>query len=62
MTRKTEPPLYIDMDFGEALARFAQTKPSEVEGLVKQAKQAKVAEAAKAAPAKPQRPRRRSPT
>lgn len=56
MTRKTEPPLYINMDFGEALGRFAQTKPAEVEELVKRAKQAKAAEAAKkAAPAKPKR-------
>jgi hypothetical protein len=29
--RKTEPPLHLDMEFGEALARFAQTKPEEVE-------------------------------
>ena len=27
---KPERPLYLDMDFGEALARFAQTKPEEV--------------------------------
>jgi len=29
--RKTDPPLFLDMEFGEALARFAQTKPEEVE-------------------------------
>jgi hypothetical protein len=29
--RKTDPPLYLDMEFGEALTRFAQTKPEEVE-------------------------------
>jgi hypothetical protein len=29
--RKTDPPLHLDMEFGEALARFAQTKPEEVE-------------------------------
>ena len=29
--RKTEPPLRLDIEFGEALARFAQTKPEEVE-------------------------------
>lgn len=28
---KPERPLYLDMDFGEALARFTQTKPDEVE-------------------------------
>lgn len=27
---KPERPLYLDMEFGEALARFAQTKPEEV--------------------------------
>jgi len=29
--RKTEPPLHLDMEFDEALRRFAQTKPEEVE-------------------------------
>jgi hypothetical protein len=29
--RKTEPPLHLDMEFGEALIRFAQTNPEEVE-------------------------------
>ena len=29
--RKTEPPLYLEMEFGEALARYAQTKPEQVE-------------------------------
>ena len=28
--RKTEPPLKLDMDFGEALARFAAVDPREV--------------------------------
>lgn len=28
--KKSERPLYLDMDFGEALARYAQTKPEEV--------------------------------
>lgn len=27
---KPERPLFLDMEFGEALARFAQTKPEEV--------------------------------
>ena len=32
MTRKaTEPPLALDMPFDEALARFIQTKPEEVQ-------------------------------
>jgi len=31
MKAKPEPPLHLDMDFGEALARFVQTKPEEVE-------------------------------
>ena len=29
--RKIEPPLHLDLGFDEALARFAQTKPEEVE-------------------------------
>ncbi len=29
-TPKPERPLYLDLDFGEALARYAQTKPDEV--------------------------------
>ena len=28
---KPEAPFALDIDFGEALARFAQTKPEEVE-------------------------------
>lgn len=28
---KLERPLFIDMDFGEALQRFVQTKPDEVQ-------------------------------
>ena len=28
---KPERPLFLDMDFGEALARYAQTKPDEVQ-------------------------------
>lgn len=30
-TPNPEKPLALDIDFGEALARFAQTKPEEVE-------------------------------
>ncbi len=29
--KKPERPLHLDVDFGEALARYAQTKPEEVE-------------------------------
>jgi hypothetical protein len=29
-TPKPERPLYLDLDFGEALARYARTKPEEV--------------------------------
>ena len=31
MKAKTEPPLHLDLNFEEALRRFAQTKPEEVE-------------------------------
>lgn len=30
-TPKPEAPFALEIDFGEALARFAQTKPEEVE-------------------------------
>ena len=36
--RKLEPPLRLDMDFGEALERFVATKPKEIDDLVEQAK------------------------
>ena len=36
--RKTEPPLKLDMDFGEALERFVRTKPKEVAERVERAK------------------------
>lgn len=39
--RKQEPPLHIDMDFGEALARFAKTDPKEVADLVEKSRQKK---------------------
>jgi hypothetical protein len=29
--KKLERPLFLDIPFGEALARYAQTKPEEVE-------------------------------
>lgn len=39
-TPKPERPLYLAMDFGEALARYAQTKPEEVEPAPGQKKKA----------------------
>lgn len=36
--RKLEPPLKLDMDFSEALARFAATKPKEVAESVERSK------------------------
>lgn len=38
---KQEPPLHIDLDFGEALERFARTKPSEVAESIERSKQTK---------------------
>ncbi len=29
--KKPEPPFVLDMDFGEALGRYAKTRPEEVE-------------------------------
>jgi hypothetical protein len=37
---KPEAPFALDLDFGEALARFAQTKPEEVEPAPGQKKKA----------------------
>ncbi len=37
---KPEKPLFLDLDFGEALARFARTKPEEVEPAPGQKKKA----------------------
>lgn len=39
--KKLEPPLKLDMSFGEALARAVQTKPSEVETSIERSKQKK---------------------
>lgn len=36
--RKLEPPLKLDMDFGEALKRFVGTKPGEVAESVERSK------------------------
>ena len=39
--KKLEPKLKLDMPFDEALERFAQTKPKEVERSIERAKQKK---------------------
>jgi hypothetical protein len=39
--KKLEPPLHLDMDFGEALERFARTKPAEVAESIERSKQKK---------------------
>jgi hypothetical protein len=39
--KKLEPKLKLDMPFGEALARFVQTKPKEVEKSIERGKQKK---------------------
>ena len=36
--RKTEPPLKLDMDFGEALERFARVKPKEIADSIERSK------------------------
>ncbi len=38
---KQEPPLHLEMDFGEALERFARTDPKEVERSIERAKKKK---------------------
>ena len=38
--KKLEKPLYLNMDFGEALKRFAQTDLKEVQESVKRSKEA----------------------
>lgn len=39
--KKLEPKLYLDLDFDEALERFAQTDPKEVDTSIKRAKKKK---------------------
>jgi len=48
--KKLEPPLKLDMDFGEALRRFVQTKPKEVEESIERAKQKKPPDVAAGGP------------
>ena len=38
--KKLEKPLYLDMDFGEALARFGRTDRKQVEESIRRAKEA----------------------
>lgn len=46
MTKKPyEKPLYLDMDFSEALQRFAKTDKKEVDKSIKRAKEKKPPEA-----------------
>ncbi len=33
MSKKNEPPFWLDMSFGEAMARFARTDPAETKAL-----------------------------
>lgn len=37
--RKHEPPMFLDMDFDEALRRFTKAKPEEVRESIDRAKQ-----------------------
>ena len=37
--KKLEPPLHLDMDFGEALERLARVKPQEVAESIDRSKQ-----------------------
>lgn len=37
--RKTEPPLSLDMSFGEALGRFVTTDPKQVDESIERSKQ-----------------------
>ena len=39
--KKYEPPLHLDMDFEEALRRFAQTDKQEVDESIKRSKKKK---------------------
>lgn len=39
--RKREAPLFLDMDFGEALERFGTTDPKDVKDLMERAKKKK---------------------
>lgn len=57
--KKLEPKLGLDMDFSEALVRFAQTDPKEVTNGIERGKERKPPE--DAAPRRPARQRRGRP-
>jgi hypothetical protein len=62
--RKLEPPLRLDMDFGEAMSRFVAARPDEVAESVERSKTKKPPQGARPrrlGPAKPaKRPNRTS--
>lgn len=53
--RKQEPKLVLDMDFGEALERFARTDPKEVAESIERSKQKKTARERSPPAARPQK-------
>jgi hypothetical protein len=57
-TRKTELPLRLEMSFGEALSRFAATKPEEIETSIARSKAKKPPQ--DGSPRRPGRPRRQA--
>lgn len=61
--KKLEPPLHIDMDFGEALERFARVKPDEVKESIERSKKKKPpGEATPRRPTSPPKDKDRSPS
>jgi len=55
--RKLDRPLYIEMDFDEALTRFVKTDPKEVEDSIRRAKEA-AGDSAPTAPVKSRKAKR----
>jgi hypothetical protein len=56
--KPNEPPLKLDMSFGEALERFARVKPKEVAESVERSKAKKPPEGTPGRPAPPSRRRK----
>ncbi len=56
--RKMEPPLKLDLSFGEALSRFVATKPEQVDESIKRSKAKKPLQ--DAPPRRPDRPKARA--
>lgn len=56
--RKLEPPLRLEMDFGEALSRFVTTKPEEIEASIVRAKTKRPP--GNDPPRRPERPKRQT--